>query len=302
MAIVFGMLFLSMLLTSYGQTTTFAQFFEQTGSQDFVFTNNTSSSTFAAVGGGSPIFFIYSNISGLDPSLGGIQSAHLFVTTTTNSPAVIAGGNITQPLDQTTTIQIIRDTAAPVGVGAGSRRNLLTAVFSTNVGTPGIVGAVGGNSATLSVTTPGHLVTFTSDFLLFGATTERNLAFSFSSVAPTLGVGAGGFLQSLTAAGSGTFASNPPPTKLVVTAAPASLSGRVTTPNGLGLYNAQVVLSETNGTVHYAQTSAFGYFHFDGIQSGQSVIISINSKKYRFSPQVVSLRDDIADLNFVGSY
>lgn len=299
---IFGLLLCSTLLTAYGQTTTFAQFFERNGSQDFVFTNNGSSATFNAVGGGSPIFFIYSNISGIDPSLTGIQSAHLFVTTTTTQSATVAGGNITQPLDQTTTVQIIRDTPAPPGVGFGARTNLLTAVFSTSVNTPGIVGPAGGSSATLSATTPGHVVTFTSEFLLFGSTTERNLAFSFSSVAPTLGLGAGGFLQSWTAAASGTFASDPPPIYFVVLAAPVSLTGRVSTTKGSGIRNAQVTLTEANGRVHYTQTGSFGYFSFQDIESGQNVIVSVRSKRFVFSPRVVSLQDNISDLNFFADF
>src|SRR5215207_3685910 len=69
------------------QTITFAQFFERNGSQDFVFTNNTSSATFQTVTNGSPILFVYQNISGLPPQLQGPQEAHLFITATTTTPA-----------------------------------------------------------------------------------------------------------------------------------------------------------------------------------------------------------------------
>lgn len=301
-AVVFGMLFLSSFLTAYGQTTTFAQFFERTGSQDFVFTNNTTSASFSAVGGGSPIFFIYSNIANLDASLTGIQSAHLFVTTTTNQSASTVGTNFTQPLNQITTVQIIRDTPTPIGVGHSARTNLLTAVFSTAGNTPGIVGSIGGSSATLSATTPGHLVSFTSDFLLFGATIERNMAFSFSSVAPTLALGSGNFLQSWTAAASGTFASNPPPTIFLVTAASVSLSGRVLTSKGSGLRNAQVLLTDMNGRVRTVVSNAFGNFMFDGLESGQSYVVSVKSKQFTFSPKFVSLGDNLSGLELTADF
>lgn len=298
--LIFGLLFFSSVLTINAQTTTFAQFFERNGTQDFVFTNNTSSANFDAVGGGSSIFFIYSNIASLDPSLQGVQNAHLFITTTTTQPATNNAGTFTQPFDQTVTVQIIRDTPAPSGVGTGTRTHLLTAIFSPiGASQPAIVGS--GNSATFSATTPDHVVTFSSDFLRFGLTTQRNLAFSYSSVTPGLALGGGSFLQSFTAAATGTFASNPPPIYAIPTAASVSVSGRVLTPNGRGLQNAQVTLTDANGTVHNAVTSSFGYYRFNEIESGQSVIISINSKRYRFNTQVVSVQDNISDMDFYGS-
>lgn len=296
---IFGLLLFSSFSTVTCQTTTFAQFFEDDGSQDFVFTNNASSSTFNTVGGGSGIFFIYQNIVGLDPSLQGIQNARLFITTTTTQSGSSGGGTVTQPLNQTVTVQIIRNTAAPPGVGIGSRTNMLTAVFSPSTTSPGLVGSDGGNSANLSATTPDHVVTFTSDFLLFGITTQRNLAFSFSSVTPSIALGSGSFLQNLTAAASGTFASNPVPVPFVPTAAQVSVSGRILSANSRGVRNAQVFLTESNGTVRMARTGSFGYFDFTNIASGQTVIVSVFSKRYTFSSQVVLLFESAAELNFV---
>jgi hypothetical protein len=296
---IFSLLLFSSFMTAYGQTTTFAQFFERNGTQDFAFTNNTSSADFNAVSGGSPIFFIYSNIVGLDPSLQGIQNAHLFITTTTTQPASLSGGSLTQPLNQTVTVDIIRDTPAPPGTGSSPRTLLLRAVFTPSGFTPGIVGSQGGNSATLSATTPDHVVTFTSDFLLFGATTQRNLAFSFSSVLPSVALGSGGFLQSFTAAATGTFASSPPPVPFTTSAASVSVGGRVTDGNGRGMSNATVILMEGDGTQHTAVTGSFGYFEFGEISVGQTVIVSVSSKRYNFAPVTVSLSDSISDLDFV---
>ena len=298
LALTFGILFLSALNLS-AQTTTFAQFLQRAGTQDFVLTNNSSSANFHTVSGGSAIYFIYSNIPSLDPSLAGVQNAHLVVTATTTQAGSLNGTTLTQPFGQTVTVQIIRDTPAPAGVGTGTRTNLLTAVFSPDGNTPSLVGADGGNSATFSATTPDNVVTFTSDFLRFGLTTQRNLAFSFSSVTPALALGSGNFLNSFTAAATGTFASNPPPIYGIPTAAPVSLSGRVLTADGSGLRNAQVVLTESNGTVHRATTGTFGYYRFDGIASGQSVVLSVNSKRFTFSSQVFSVQDNLSDVNFI---
>ncbi len=280
------------------QTTTFAQFFEQLGTQDFGFINNTTSGNFNTVPGGSPVFFLYSNIAGLDPSLQGIQSARLYITTTTTAPGFSSSGTVTQPLNQTVTMQILRDVPAPPGVGGGSRTNLLTAIFTPAGQTPAIVGADGGNSGTLSVTTPDHTVTFTSHFLSFASTTARNLAFSFSSVSPSFSLGGGSFLQTLSAAGSGTFASNPVPVYLGPTAAAVSVGGRVVRPDGQGLANAEVTLREQDGPARVASTDAEGNFRFDGVAGSQSVVLSVRSKRYSYSPQLVTLNDSAFDISF----
>ncbi len=293
---LFSLLLLSSLLTVNGQTTTFAQFFERFGGQDFVLTNNTTSADFNTIGGGSQIFFLYQNLPGLDASLQGIQNARMVVTTTTTQTGT-GGPPFTQPLNQQVTVQIIRDTPAPVG--RGSRTNLLTAVFLPSTNTPGITGS--NNSATLSVTTPDQNIIFTSDFLLFHQTTSRNLALSFSSVTPSIALGAGGFLQSFTAAGSGTFASNPLPTIPGPTAAPVSLSGRVTTANGRALRNAEVILITSDGTVRSARTGSFGYFELNDISSGQTVVVSVESKRYSFAPRTISLQDNATGIDFVAN-
>ena len=295
---IFGLLLLSSLMTVNGQTTTFAQFFERFGTQDFVFTNSTTSADFNTVGGGSQIFFLYQNLPALHSSLQGIQNASMVITTTTTQPAT-GGPPFTQPLNQQVTVQIIRDTPAPVGVGRNTRTNLLTAVFLPSTSTPGITGS--NNSATLSVTTPDQNIIFTSDFLLFHQTTSRNLALSFSSVSPALALGAGSFLQSFTAAGSGTFASNPLPTLPSPTAAPVSLSGRVSTSNGRALRNAEVVLVASDGTVYSTRTSSFGYFEFTGITVAQTVFVSVSSKRYSFASQTISLQDNATGVDFVAN-
>jgi hypothetical protein len=295
---IFGLLLFSTLLTVNAQTTNFAQFVEVNGTKDFVFTNNGGSGDFNAIPGGSPIIFFYQNLPTLPASLLGPQFAHMFVTTTTTQPGFGVGA-VTQPLNQTVTVNIVRDTPAPVGTGGGSRTNLLTAVFSPNATQPAIVGS--GGSATLSASTPDHNVTFTSNFLIFTATTERNLGLSFSAVTPNMALGLGSFLQNTTAAGSGTFASNPLPIPPGPTAAAVTVSGRVSTANGRGLRNAEVTLLDSNGTVMTARTTNFGHFSFEGIASGQSVIISVRSKRYTFAPQVISLQDSATDINFVAN-
>lgn len=283
-----------------GQTVTFAQFFERNGTQDFTWTNNGGTSgTFATVPGGSPIFFTYQNVSGLPAELQGIQLAHMTVTSTSFQAGNLSGGTVTQPFDQIITINITRDTPAAPGTGGGDRTRLLQVVIAPSISQPGIVGNNGGNSATLSATTPTHVVAFSSHFLSFGATTDRNMALSFSSVTPNFSLGLGSFLQSVTAAGSGTFASNPVPSYGGPTAADVRVAGRVLRSNGMPARNVEVYLTDQIGNVRMARTSAFGYFNFEGIQSGQSVVLSVKSKLYQYQPQMVSLGDNATDITIM---
>lgn len=292
---VFGLMFFASILSVSGQTTTFAQFSQALGGQDFKFTNQTSSGNFTAT---TPVDFKYFNISGLPAALQGFQSANLIITTNTTSPGTVAGGTVSQPLNQTVTVQIIRTTPAPIGTGSGARTNLLTAVFSPNTNTPAIVGANNGNSATLSATTPDHNVVFTSDFVSFGLTTQRNLGLSFSSVSPSLALGAGNFLQTFDAAGTGTFASNPPPVYAPPTAANAVVRGQVFTSAGQGLRNAQVVLTQADGTVYKTVTGSFGQFEFPEITGGQTVVVSVISKRFSFGSQIINVQENVSEVNF----
>jgi hypothetical protein len=288
---------LALVFTAKAQTTTFGQFTND-GVQEFVFTNNTSSATFGTVSGGAAVQFRYRNINGmLPPSLTGFQSAHLTLTSTTTQPATSATGNVTQPLNQTVTIAIIRDTPAPILTGTGSRTNLLTAVITTNSSPPDIVGTAGGQSATFSASTAPQNVTYSSDFINFTTTTQRNFSFSFSAVTPGINIGAGSFLQSFTADATGTFASDPPPTYTPPTAAAVVISGRVLSEGSSGLRGANVTLIEANGTPHYTTTGTFGNYEFPGIEAGQTVVISVNSKRYRYTSRIINLRDSIADFD-----
>ena len=188
-------------------TVTFAQFDEKLGGQDFVYTNNGANATFNTIGGGSAINFTFQNIANLAADLTGTQNAHLTLTMTTTTSASSFSGFDVQPFtSQTETLAIIRDTAAAEGNGA--RTNLLSASFTGSFN-----GSDLGSSGNLSGTTPGNTVVFSSDFVSFTATTQRNLALSFSSINPDVEL-SGSFLKSFNAAGSGTFASNPAPTSI----------------------------------------------------------------------------------------
>ena len=85
------------------------------------------------------------------------------------------------------------------------------------------------------------------------------------------------------------------------TAAAVSLSGRITDANGLGIFNARVML-EGGGMAgpRFASTSPFGYYGFDGLAVG-TFMVTINSKRHTFAvpTRVVTLSDNISNFDFV---
>jgi hypothetical protein len=298
-AAVLSLLLFVSLTTSQAQTTTFGQFLQRdTAAQNFIFTNNTTSANFNTVPAGNPIYFFYGGIPGLPAELSGLQLATLTVTASTTAPATPgASGNLVQPMNNTFVIQIIRDT--PATVGGGTRRNLLTAVVTQGATSASITGQA--NSASYTASTPSstnQTVTYTSDFLDLTQTTDRNFGISFSSVTPALSFTPGGFFNSFTASGSGTFASNPPPRYDPPTAAAVNISGRIMTIEGRGVSRAQVNLTEANGTTRTAVSNSFGYYHFDSVEAGQTVVVSVSSKRYTFATQVISVSNEITSLNF----
>ncbi|MEQ1604198.1 MAG: cytochrome c peroxidase [Pyrinomonadaceae bacterium] len=79
-----------------------------------------------------------------------------------------------------------------------------------------------------------------------------------------------------------------------------SISGRVTTPTGLGLRNAVVVLTDVLGVKRTATTSSFGVYQFSDIPLGNSYTMGIASKRYRFAPRIFDITGNLANFDFVG--
>jgi hypothetical protein len=92
---------------------------------------------------------------------------------------------------------------------------------------------------------------------------------------------------------------NPASSVLAPTAASVSVAGRLLTAEGNGVTNATVTLADSLGNTRSALTGSFGYFSFDGVAAGQTYIISVKSKRFNFSPQVVTVVDDVTGLVFI---
>ena len=87
---------------------------------------------------------------------------------------------------------------------------------------------------------------------------------------------------------------------LAATATGVEISGRVTTPDGSGLRNAIVSMVDSQGVVRTATTSSFGYYSFDSIEAGSNIVLSVQSRRYRFAPRIIQVVDTLTDVDFVG--
>lgn len=85
----------------------------------------------------------------------------------------------------------------------------------------------------------------------------------------------------------------------VLSAATATISGRAMTRSGRGVSGAVVRLTDQNGSIRTARTNQLGYFRFVGVAVGETYTLSVFSKQYQFTPQVISVNENTTDLNFV---
>lgn len=83
------------------------------------------------------------------------------------------------------------------------------------------------------------------------------------------------------------------------TAAGITISGRViVSGSNQGLINAYVYLTDQSGEVRVVQTTLSGNYRFDDVAAGQTVVIAVVSRRYHFDTQVVSVTEEINNLNF----
>ena len=84
------------------------------------------------------------------------------------------------------------------------------------------------------------------------------------------------------------------------TAAGVQVSGRVLTPDGRGLRNARVTMTDQSGNVRTVTTSSFGFYQFEDVETGQTYIVGVVSRTYRFQQRALQVFDTLTDEDFVG--
>ena len=83
------------------------------------------------------------------------------------------------------------------------------------------------------------------------------------------------------------------------TAAGATVSGRVSNGKGRGVANARVIITDSTGqVVQTARTNAFGYYSVADVASGESYIVSVESKQYKFGTRIITVAQDVDGIDF----
>lgn len=82
------------------------------------------------------------------------------------------------------------------------------------------------------------------------------------------------------------------------TSANVSVGGRALTSSGIGISGVRVSITDQNGETRNAMTSSFGYYSFGEVPAGQTYVIAATHKRYLFDPQVISVTENITNLDF----
>jgi len=189
---------LGALSTAHAQLTTFAQFRESNNSANsFSFHDTGATSSFHVVN--IPVQFSYGVNNGYNGNSNANIDAILSYDATVNGKPTGSG-----PFIQSFhLVDMVFTAVTPV--------NGLTNLLTVDTSSTFTLFGNGGSASTNADTAGGDVVNFSSDFLIFNLTTERDFALSFSSLTPKLGLDINGWLNSFTASGTGTFASEPAP-------------------------------------------------------------------------------------------
>lgn len=184
----------------HAQTITFANFTQDTGAdKSFQFTNAGGFLTQHTITAASVIpvnfTFLINNTSGFAP--GSVLAANLTITSVTNGPATVGVFTASQKLSS---VQM-----SFTGTGALAGQNLLTIFASTGT----LSGPRGSSTAGVSETHNGttQFVSYSSDFLDFSKSTQRNYSLSLNNVNPGFD-GSSGTIDSFSSNATGQFASN----------------------------------------------------------------------------------------------
>ena len=84
---------------------------------------------------------------------------------------------------------------------------------------------------------------------------------------------------------------------LGTTAAHVAVSGRVFSAEGIALRGARVILDDGTGHPMSVVTNAFGYYHFDAVQSGGTYMLNASARGRTFTPRVVTVNDELTGVN-----
>lgn len=76
-----------------------------------------------------------------------------------------------------------------------------------------------------------------------------------------------------------------------------AVSGRVTV-GSRGILGATVSLTDARGETRSARTNSSGYYRFSDVAIGQTCTFRVKSKRHVFNPQIITIPEDSAEINF----
>ena len=87
-----------------------------------------------------------------------------------------------------------------------------------------------------------------------------------------------------------------------VVAASVSINGRVQTADGNAISKARISVTDQSGNIQTVSTNSFGYYQINELQAGQTYVVAVNHKRYQFTPQVVTVNENVEGLNFTAQF
>lgn len=88
--------------------------------------------------------------------------------------------------------------------------------------------------------------------------------------------------------------------RLSPSAAPVFVEGQILTASGRGIRNVLVSLTDEDGNIRQTATGSFGYYRFEGVPAGQTVIVDIAAKRFTFAvpTRVVETDSNVSSVDF----
>lgn len=85
------------------------------------------------------------------------------------------------------------------------------------------------------------------------------------------------------------------------TAAFVSIGGRAMNSQGRPIPKAQITLQEQGGNVRTALTNPFGYYSFDGVARGTTVMLNVAAKGQEFidPTRVITVHEAVSNIDFI---
>lgn len=90
------------------------------------------------------------------------------------------------------------------------------------------------------------------------------------------------------------------PAPLFPTAAPVTISGRVTDRYGRGISDAVISITDQHGAVKATRSNPMGFFLLSGVASGETYLLRASARRIMLAdPQrLISVVDDLSEINF----